>query len=315
MRQNLCTNPAAKNNTTGWAGSGTPVRATDFPTPDCPRSTGVRASTSGFIQTAPAACAPGDVFTVSFYEHNGSAAFQFGRTAYVCYTRSTGGDVFPQTWNTGNLGDIGVVLRTSFTTDPAPADATGIYVLWDSLAVGLGMTGVLLEKVGALDTYADGDTSGWVWDDPLNPGNSSSSEAPATAEGTVDLGLDLAVAATGAAPAEGAAGAGIGLAVASQGAARAEGTVALSLGLAVTSTGARESLGAAALGIGLNVVSAGHRASLGASALGLNLAVAARGLNGTSGREVRPFPYVPRSGSGFPWAPRAVKSFQEVTEP
>ena len=170
---NLCVNPSAKNNATGWSGSGTPVRATDFPG-GCPRSTGVRASTSGFVQTAVAACNPGDVFTLSFYQHNGSAAFQFSRTAYVGYTRSAGGDVFPETWNTGSLGEIGSVLRTNFTTAAAPALATGIYILWDSLAVGMGMTGVLLDPVATLNDYNDGDSSGWVWDG--TDGNSSSHE-------------------------------------------------------------------------------------------------------------------------------------------
>jgi hypothetical protein len=479
MRQNLCPNPAAKADATGYTGSGTPARATDFPA-NCPRQTGVRATTSGFIQSPAAPCAPGDVFTVSFYQHNGSAAFQFGRTVYVAYTRSSGGDTFPETFNTGTLGDIGAVARTSFTTAAAPVNATGIYVLWDSLAVGLGMTAVLLEKVSALDAYGDGDVPGWTWDgtagnsgstmvaetlfsgqEPVNHAaydstvyslgsyltaavagtvthvrrwspavanqpsipfvkgalfdydtgikissatdaaftsgiqdwwdyveldppvhvsagahiapailtesytNSTGASSPwpvtsgdlsaatgagrfndqddldptvtfpssafnngcyfvdvvfvpdsgdTPAEGQAALGLGLAVTSTGAAPAEGSAGVGIGLAVASAGAARAEGVVALSLGLGVTSTGARESLGAAALGLGLAVVSAGHRASLGATALGLNLAVAARGLNGTSGRAVRPFPYAPRSGSGYPWTPRPVKSFEEVTE-
>jgi len=172
-RRNLCPNPAAKNNATGWSGSGTPARATDFPG-TLPRTTGVRATAGGFIQCPAAACAPGDIFTLSFYQHNGSAAFQFSRTAYVGYTRSAGGDVFPETWNTGNLGDIGSTLRTSFTTAAAPALATGVYFLWDSLAVGLGITAALLEKVGAVNSYADGDTSGWTWDGAN--GNSTSSE-------------------------------------------------------------------------------------------------------------------------------------------
>lgn len=479
MRVNLCPNPAAKVDATGYAGSGAPARATDFPA-NCPKQTGVRATASGFIQSPAAPCAPGDVFTVSFYQHNGSAAFQFARTVYIGYTMSAGGDTFPETFSTGTLGDIGAVARTSFTTAAAPAGATGIYVLWDSLAVGLGMTAVLLEKVSALDAYGDGDVPGWEWSgtagnsssdmvaetlftsqEPINHAaydstvyslgsyitaavagtvthvrrwspnvanqptipfvkgalfdydttakisnatdaaftsgiqdwwdyveldppvhvsagahiapailtesyvNSTGAQSPwpvtsgdlststeagrfvdqddadptvnfpsssfnsgcyfvdivfvpdggdVPAEGQAALGIGLAVASTGAAPAEGAAGVGIGLAVASEGAARAEGVVALSLALGVTSSGARESLGAAALGIGLNVVSAGERASLGSSVLGINLAVAARGINGTSGRAVRPFPYTPRSGSGYPWTPRPVKSFEEVTE-
>jgi hypothetical protein len=171
-RQNLSPNPSAKVNATGWSGTSTPARATDFPA-NLPRQTGVRASTGvGYLQVPTVPCAPGDVHTLSFYQHNGSAAFQFTRTAYVGYTRSSGGDTFPQTWNTGSLGDIGAVLRTSFTTDPAPANATGIYFLWDSTVTGLGMTGVMIEKVGALDVYGDGDVPGWEWDGTA--GNSSS---------------------------------------------------------------------------------------------------------------------------------------------
>lgn len=162
-RVNLCPNPAAKVDLTGWSGSATAVRATDFPA-YCPRQTGVRASTGGFLQSPAAPCSAGDVFTVSFYMHNGSDAFQFNRTVYIGYTRSTGGDTFPETFNTAVLGDIGAVGRASFTTAAAPADATGIYVIWDSLAAGLGMTAVLLEKVSALDVYGDGDVPGWVWD-------------------------------------------------------------------------------------------------------------------------------------------------------
>lgn len=174
-RHNLCPNPAAKNNTTGYAGGATFARTTDFPTPACPRATGVRATGSGFIQTPTAACAPSDVFTVSFYGHNGTASdFDFGHTVYIAYTRSAGGDTFPQTHPLA-LGAVGSTGRFSFTADPAPALATGIYLLWDSLITGYGLTGVLLEKVGALDSYADGDTSGWAWDGAS--GNSTSTEA------------------------------------------------------------------------------------------------------------------------------------------
>lgn len=170
-RQNLIPNPAAKVNATGYSGTGTPVRATDFPA-NMPRQTGVRATASGFVQTPAAPCAAGDVFTVSFYQHNGSAAFQFTRTVYIAYTRSSGGDVFPETFTTPTLGDVGASNRVSFTTAAAPANATGIYLVWDSLVSGLGMTAVLLEKVSALDAYGDGDVPGWQWDGTA--GNSAS---------------------------------------------------------------------------------------------------------------------------------------------
>jgi len=170
-RQNLIPNPAAKVNATGYSGSAAPARATDFPA-NMPRQTGVRATGSGFIQTPAAPCAAGDVFTVSFYQHNGSSAFQFTRTVYIAYTRSAGGDTFPETFTTPQLGDIGASNRVSFTTAAAPANATGIYLVWDSLVTGLGMTAVLLEKVSALDAYGDGDVPGWQWDGAA--GNSAS---------------------------------------------------------------------------------------------------------------------------------------------
>jgi hypothetical protein len=233
-RQNLCPNPAAKNDTTGYGGSATFARSTDFPAP-CPRSTGVRLSTGSYLTTPIAACAPGDVFTVSFYGHNGSAFFEFGKTVYISYTRSAGGDVFPETFNFA-LGDIGNVVRASFTTQPAPANATGIYLVWDAIGAGYGMTSLLLEKAPALADYADGDTSGWAWDGA--DGNSTSSELVVI-------------------PAEGSAAFTLGLGVDVDGARASAGASALALGLAPAAGGARVSAGAAALRLGLHVAAHG----------------------------------------------------------
>jgi hypothetical protein len=87
-------------------------------------------------------------------------------------------------------------------------------------------------------------------------------------EGTIDVGLDLAVAAVGAAAHESAVDVGLNLAVAAVGATRHEGSVALTFDLAVAATGARSSSGAAALG--------------------LNLAPSSVGANGTAARVVGP---------------------------
>jgi hypothetical protein len=236
-RQNLCPNPAAKNDTAGYNGSSTFARSTDFPAP-CPRSTGVRLSAGGYLTTPIAACAPGDVFTVSFYGHNGGAFFEFGKTVFISYTRSAGGDVFPETFSFA-LGDPDSVVRGSFTTQPAPALATGLYLVWDSLGAGYGMTSVLLEKVPALADYADGDTSGWEWDGA--DGNSTSSElAVLPAEGSAAFTLDLGLAAQGARTAAGAAGLSLGLGVGADGARGSAGAAALTLSLALATTGAGE---------------------------------------------------------------------------
>jgi hypothetical protein len=148
-------------------------------------------------------------------------------------------------------------------------------------------------------------------------------------EGSADVGLGLAVAATGARDSEGSAALGLGLAVAATGARDSEGAAALGLGLAVSATGSaphggsaaltinfalagageRDSLGAAALGLGLALAGAGERASSGSAALGLNLALAASGSNGDVGCPVPPYPFSPRAGITLPWTPRAVRSF------
>jgi hypothetical protein len=249
-RRNLCPNPAAKFNTTGYSGSATFARTTDFPTPACPRSTGVRATGAGYMQTPPAACAPGDVFAVSFYGDNQSAAFDFGHTVYVAYTRSAGGDTFPENFVFG-IGDIGASARASRVAAAAPALATGVYLLWDSLSAGYGMTGVLLEKVGAVDTYADGDTVSWAWDG--TDGNSTSSEQTAPAEGSASFTLDLALASTGERVSAGAAALALDLAAATAGSRPSEGVAALALGLGADARGARASAGSAALGLDLAV--------------------------------------------------------------
>lgn len=119
------------------------------------------------------------------------------------------------------------------------------------------------------------------------------------AEGAAALGLDLAVAATGARNSEGAAPLGLSLAVAAIGSSPHGGSVALTLGMAVAGAGERDSVGATALGLNLAVAAAGERASAGSAALGLNLALAGEGSNGDVGCPV----------PAFPWTPRAVRSF------
>lgn len=133
------------------------------------------------------------------------------------------------------------------------------------------------------------------------------------AEGQAALGLGLAVAATGATDAEGVAALGAGYAVAASGSSPHGGSVALSLGLAPAAEAERPSLGVAALGLGLGLAATGIRDASGTAALGLGLAVAAAGSNGDTGRAVKPWPFPQDNVSGYPWTPRAVKSFGEVS--
>jgi hypothetical protein len=115
------------------------------------------------------------------------------------------------------------------------------------------------------------------------------------AEGSVGVGLDLAVAATGATSARGSGALGVGLAVAAAGTSPRRGVAAAGLALAVSAAGARPATGSVALTLGLAPAAVGARAASGAASLALNLAVSAAG----------PLPAVP-PGSG----PRLVSSTQ-----
>lgn len=163
-RTNYCPNPSCKVNTTGWGGNSTFSRATTI-TPQ-PRSTGILFTGNGFSQTPNGACSSGDVFAVSFFITNNTSFSITGKTAYVSYTRSSGGDVFPETFSIPTM-NVGETVRASFVTSAAPSLATNIYLIIDSINGSSG-SGILIgsvqyEKVGTVAPYFDGDTTSAIW--------------------------------------------------------------------------------------------------------------------------------------------------------
>jgi hypothetical protein len=212
-RQNLCINPACKNNTTSWGGNATYARSTSLT--GMPRTTGIAITGgSGFVQTPTGACSPGQVITVSFYIKNNTGGSEpSGRDVFVAYTRDGEGDTFPQSFSTAALGDDGNVQRASLTCNAAPALATGIYLVIDNLnIVGIEVTAVLYEVSGTLGTYGDGDTAGWVWDG--TDGNSTSTlnegPTPATVAAVATVGAPTIQAGAAPAPATVAVAATVG---------------------------------------------------------------------------------------------------------
>lgn len=169
-RRNLCPNPSAKVAGTGYSGTGAAARATGLV--GFPRTTGMTASGTGFIQSPTAACAAGDQIVVSL---NASAGSVLGsKTVYAAFTRSAGGDDFSQTFSV----TVDTTVHRATFAATAPANATGVYLLLDGIVAGTTMAAVMYEP-GAVDGgYADGDTSGWVWDG--TNGSSSSSESAGT---------------------------------------------------------------------------------------------------------------------------------------
>lgn len=189
-RRNLCPNPAAKNNATGWSGSAAPTRVTGLT--GFPVTTGEKSTGAGFIQSPTGACGPGDQLVLSLYQQ--SSSFLGSKTVYAAFTRSAGGDDFSQTFTTSLDGTV----KRATATVTAPANATGVYLLLDGIAADTVMTAVMYEPGTVDGGYADGDTSGWAWDGAN--GNSTSSEtgltsvtgtlsAPWTIRGTVSQSL------------------------------------------------------------------------------------------------------------------------------
>jgi hypothetical protein len=162
-------------NTTGWASNGTLTRATDVVA--MPVTTGARWISNGFVQTPTGVVSPGDVVTASWYFGNFSGFTADNKTVYVAFTRSVGGDDFSQT-ATVSFGANGNTSRVS-VTKTAPANATGIYLVIDSINGNGGggghmdISGVMYEIAPAIDTFFyPGITAGAVWDG--TPENSTS---------------------------------------------------------------------------------------------------------------------------------------------
>lgn len=176
-RHNLCTNPSAKSAATGYSGTASATRTTGLA--GFPRTTGMTAAGTGFIQSPTVACAPGDLLVVSF--STVSLSTLGTKTTFCAFTRSAGGDDFSQTFTV----TADATIRRAVFTATAPANATGVYLLFDGITTGTVMAAVMYEPGNVDGGYADGDTSGWSWDG--TDGLSASSE---------NSGSDIAVSGT-----------------------------------------------------------------------------------------------------------------------
>lgn len=181
-RQNLCPNPACGSNVTGWTGGAAPTQATGLS--GFPVTTGSHYVSGTFQQTPAGAVTPGVTYTASVYVRTNSLGAS-GKTLYLGFTRSAGGDVFPFTAPFSTVADT--VTRIDVSGE-APALATTAYLVIDGINAAVSSvdaTAVLIEAAAATDTYFDGDSALASWDG--TPDNSTSTLADATP----DLGLEL----------------------------------------------------------------------------------------------------------------------------
>lgn len=167
-RKNASPNPALKNNNTGWGGGSTPTRSTGLS--GLPRTTGAHYSVNSYASLPAVAAGAGETWTLSCYFQNNTGTNLGSKVVYFVCQKP--GDDFSIT--TSVALPVGTT-RVSFT-NVTLTGTVGLYMLIDSfdatLGSGVEITGVLFEKVGALDSYFDGDTASATWDG--TNGNSSS---------------------------------------------------------------------------------------------------------------------------------------------
>lgn len=170
-RHNACPNPALANDATGWSGDGTGGRTavTGFTRPWA-----MQVTSAVYIQSARSAVGPSETWTLSC-EIRASAAGTIG--VYVDRFRADSSPI-------GSVGPVNVpvgadTVTTLSATITTPADCAAIAItpVLPASTVTYAVTAVMIEQVGALDTYADGDTPGWEWDGAA--GSSTSSESTA----------------------------------------------------------------------------------------------------------------------------------------
>lgn len=179
-RRNLCPNPAlgapGVPDDTGWSpgdGAGSAVTVSGFD-----RANAYRVTSGSFCKTPRSAVTVGQAYTVSLYGRSLTAAddtvqfvLQWLRSDDSVI--SSVGGVVP-----GGFPAAGTIIRCA-ATGTAPATAARCEaVLFDYNAgfSSIELTMCLVEETATLDTYADGATTGWVWD--ATPGTSTSAEVP-----------------------------------------------------------------------------------------------------------------------------------------
>jgi len=159
---NLCTNPAASVDLTGWGGTASPFRDTGLTGAE--RSTGIQATANGYLRSAAGAVVPGQDYSVSFSGKlaGPGATGTLGTTYWVWYDSGLS-DLSYLNWGGWPNSDPDTWYRHSATAT-APEGAAYLGVIQDVGVFGPVLTALLIEAGAVAHDYADGDTSGWAWD-------------------------------------------------------------------------------------------------------------------------------------------------------
>lgn len=194
VRHNLCPNPKAGTNLTGWTSNGTLTRGTGLTGFPSGVTTGGHWVSNGFVQMPTAAVTPGQQVTASFYLKNATGFAANSKDLYLAFDRSVGGTDFSQV-SQRSYPDA-AVTRVSIT-GTAPANATGVYLIIDGINgapnANMDISAVLYELTASLDTYFDGDSANSTWDGTAQNSASTFDDSLSTVPFTSDLDLRWAV--------------------------------------------------------------------------------------------------------------------------
>lgn len=210
--------------------------------------------------------------------------------------QATAGAISPGDWNLVALPGGGVSVLANTPYRPAMYSSVGRYVSRSGFHSGGDITRGHITSIGnngsaagltigngsfnyatGLSFPRSGTGAAYFVDVVFEP-----SGTPDPSEGAADLGLGLAVAATGSATRAGTADVGLALAVAAAGARPSQGRAAVILDLSPAGAGARTSLGAADVSLALAADARGGRTSQGLSDLGLILVPSSAGSDGSA---------------------------------
>jgi hypothetical protein len=200
--KNLCPNPAAAVNTTGWSTSGTLSAVSSLT--GAPRTTGVQGTPAngGNLRTPRAAVTPGTTYCISVYTRVQAAVSLNKR---INWYNSGGGLVSSSTQVQNLYQPTNWVRDWEIGTAPGTAATVELEVSPAGTVTWVQMTACMADAVDHLVPYADGSFSGWSWDGTADASTSQYPSGPVTHEAAADLAGEGALSAAGAAEAIAAA--------------------------------------------------------------------------------------------------------------
>jgi hypothetical protein len=191
-RHNLCPNPAASLDVTGWTSNSTPPTRADVTALGFARPWAAYYTAGSVLFSPSGAASPGMAYTVSAFVR--PVSFALAGTIFIEWLNAGGGSLgFTSTTFTAATG---TVTRFSWTA-VAPANTAFVHIVVTGENYGSNpayYTMCLIEQASTLNTYFDGDSPSASWDGTPGASTSTLTDTP-TPAGTLAAALPAAGAA------------------------------------------------------------------------------------------------------------------------